>query len=52
VVENKLGIATEVANPFKNIEISEKDFNVSHISEVAPAAAVAVGLALRKVGDK
>jgi type IV pilus assembly protein PilM len=52
VVEAKLGIPTEIANPFKNVLIEEKNFNLTHISEVAPAAAVAVGLALRYVGDR
>ncbi len=52
VVESRLGIPTEIVNPFQAIEINEKNFNVSHINEVAPAAAVAVGLALRYVGDK
>jgi type IV pilus assembly protein PilM len=52
VVETKLGISTEIANPFKSVEIDEKKFNVTHITEVAPSAAVAVGLGLRFVGDK
>ncbi|MFH1263807.1 MAG: type IV pilus assembly protein PilM [Pseudomonadota bacterium] len=52
VVEAKLGIPTEIANPFKSVTINEKNFNVAHITEVAPAAAVAVGLALRYVGDR
>jgi type IV pilus assembly protein PilM len=52
VVEAKLGIPTEIVNPFKSVMINEKNFNLAHISEVAPAAAVAVGLALRYVGDR
>lgn len=52
IVEAKLGIPTEIVNPFKNISINEKSFNLAHIHEVAPAAAVAVGLALRYVGDR
>jgi type IV pilus assembly protein PilM len=52
VVEAKLGISTEVANPFKAVQINEKNFNLAHITEVAPAAAVAMGLALRYVGDR
>ncbi|MCB0308237.1 MAG: type IV pilus assembly protein PilM [Bdellovibrionales bacterium] len=52
VVENKTGISTEIANPFKEVFIDEKKFNVAHIQDVAPSAAVAVGLALRKMGDK
>jgi len=52
VVESKLGVPTEIANPFKSIEIDESKFNMTHITEVAPAAAVSMGLALRFVGDK
>lgn len=52
VVENKTGISTEIANPLKEVFIDPKKFNVTHIHEVAPAAFVAVGLALRTLGDK
>ena len=52
VVESKLGVPTEVANPFRSIEIDERKFNAAHITDVAPAAAVAMGLAMRYVGDK
>ena len=52
VVENKTGIATDIGNPFKEILIDPKKFNVTHIQDVAPSAAVAVGLALRTLGDK
>jgi type IV pilus assembly protein PilM len=52
VVESKLGLGVEVVNPFKSVSIDEKNFNVTHINEVAPAAAVAVGLGLRYVGDR
>ena len=52
IIEGKLGIATEVVNPFQAIEIDEKRFDMNHLQEVAPMAAVTVGLALRKLGDK
>ncbi len=51
VLESKIGVPVEIANPFRSIKMNEKDFNLAHINEVAPVAAVAVGLALRKVGD-
>ncbi len=50
-IENKTGIKAEVIDPFYNIKIDEKKFDVNHIRSVAPCAAVAVGLALRKTGD-
>ena len=42
----------EILNPFKLIEIDNRKFDPGFIMDVAPMAAVAVGLALRKAGDK
>ena len=39
-------------NPFANLQINEKYFDPKYLSYMAPQAAVAVGLALRSVGDK
>ncbi|RPI77695.1 MAG: type IV pilus assembly protein PilM [Desulfobacteraceae bacterium] len=39
-------------NPFANLQINEKYFDPKYLSYMAPQAAVAVGLALRTVGDK
>jgi type IV pilus assembly protein PilM len=39
-------------NPFANLQINEKFFDPKYLSYMAPQAAVAVGLALRSVGDK
>lgn len=46
----KLGIQVEVLNPFKNIEVSDK-LSLDEIQDKAPQATIAIGLALRKVGD-
>ncbi|HUP66483.1 MAG TPA: type IV pilus assembly protein PilM [Thermoanaerobaculia bacterium] len=51
ILKDKFGIEVEIMNPFKNISFNEGDFNPEWISEVAPSMAVAVGLAIRKVGD-
>lgn len=48
----RLGIETEILNPFRSIEYNKKVLNTERIDEIRPIAAVAVGLALRKVGDK
>jgi type IV pilus assembly protein PilM len=48
----RLGVPVEFANPFNRIEIDQKSFNVDQIEEVAPQAAVGVGLAIRKMGDR
>ncbi len=45
-----VGIPTELANPFRNISIDPK-VDAELVTRVAPAAAVVVGLALRRVGE-
>jgi type IV pilus assembly protein PilM len=47
----RLNIETEVINPFKNIAFNE-NIDPTYIGEVGPVAAVVVGLALRRIGDK
>jgi type IV pilus assembly protein PilM len=48
----RLGIETEILNPFRKIDCNKKALDQERIDEIRPIAAVAVGLALRKVGDK
>jgi len=42
----------EMLNPFNNIVFNEKQFNPELIHEIKASAAIAVGLAMRRVGDK
>jgi len=42
----------ESINPFKNIEIDKKNFDDAFIKQIAPQAAISMGLAMRKVDDK
>jgi type IV pilus assembly protein PilM len=51
-LEMETEIPVEELNPFANLEISEKTFDPRYLSHMAPQAGVAVGLALRSVGDK
>jgi type IV pilus assembly protein PilM len=51
VLRDKFAIPVEVLNPFRNITINESEFNPEWIAEIAPSMAVAVGLAIRKLGD-
>jgi type IV pilus assembly protein PilM len=51
MMADKLGINVNVADPFKRIKIPDK-LDQAFIRRVAPIAAVAVGLALRRGGDK
>jgi len=52
VIEQRAGVPVEVMNPFRNIEVDNRKFDPAVIMNAAPAAAVAVGLALRRPGDK
>jgi type IV pilus assembly protein PilM len=42
----------EIMNPFRSISVNERAFPPDRLEPMSTAAAVAVGLALRKVGDK
>ena len=52
LMEARAGAPVGILNPFKNIEIEPSRFDAAAILAAAPSAAVAVGLALRKPGDK
>jgi type IV pilus assembly protein PilM len=51
LLSEKVGIETKVIEPFKNIKISKK-IDLAFMEEIAPIAAVATGLALRRQGDR
>lgn len=51
-IEQRVGVPVEILNPFKNIEIDNRKFDPAYIMDMAPMAAVAVGLGLRRPGDK
>ncbi len=51
VLKERFQVEVEVMNPFRNIRYSESDFDPEWINRHAPAMAVAVGLAVRTVGD-
>lgn len=48
----RLGIAVELIDPFQRLDVDPKEFDPEYLKEVAPMAAVAVGLAIRKAGDR
>ncbi|MEN6317781.1 MAG: type IV pilus assembly protein PilM [Syntrophaceae bacterium] len=48
----RLSVEAEIANPFKKIGYNQKALDQATIEDIAPIAAVGIGLALRKVGDK
>ncbi len=45
------GVPVEIMNPFQNITVDEREIPMESINRLAPHFAVAVGLALRKMGD-
>jgi type IV pilus assembly protein PilM len=49
---SRLGTTVEVVNAFKRVEVDPKKFDIEYLKNVAPQAAVAVGLATRFIGDK
>jgi type IV pilus assembly protein PilM len=52
VLQQQVGIPVEIVNPFRQIEYSEKSFDLDYLREIGPVMAVGVGLASRKVGDR
>ncbi|MEL6339684.1 MAG: type IV pilus assembly protein PilM [Myxococcota bacterium] len=48
-LENRMGVPIAIADPFRNIQVPPGDRE--YLNSVGPAAAVAVGLALRYPGD-
>jgi type IV pilus assembly protein PilM len=51
-IAQRLGIDTELINPFRKIGYDKEVLDVTTIESIGPIAAVGVGLALRKIGDK
>jgi type IV pilus assembly protein PilM len=42
----------EIINPFRNFSIDSNRFASSYLEQIAPQAAICMGLAIRKIGDK
>ena len=49
---DRMQMPVEVADPFAEIDVTGSDFDPDALAELAPSAAVGVGLALRAVGDR
>lgn len=52
VLEERSGIPVEMINPFNNISFDDKKFDINFLEQIGPQAAVAVGLALRRMVEK
>ena len=52
LLADRFEAGVEILNPFNNITYNPRDFDPDFINEIGPSAAIAVGLAARKVGDR
>jgi type IV pilus assembly protein PilM len=52
MLSERFNVPVEGLDPFKRVGFESKKFQIESAAEVAPTAAVAVGLALRRVGDR
>jgi type IV pilus assembly protein PilM len=52
LLAEKFDSGVEILNPFNSITYNPRDFDPDFIAEIGPSAAIAVGLAVRKVGDR
>jgi type IV pilus assembly protein PilM len=50
-LKEKFGIPVEIMNPFRQIDSSGSGVSPDWLSENAPSLAIAVGLAVRRIGD-
>jgi type IV pilus assembly protein PilM len=51
-IERRIGVPVEVINPFRQVAVNEKKFDLEYVDSVGPVFTVAAGLAMRRVGDK
>ena len=52
LLSERFEAGVETLNPFNSVTYNPKDFDPDFINDLAPQAAIAVGLASRKVGDR
>jgi type IV pilus assembly protein PilM len=52
LLSNRFEAGVEFLNPFNSITYNPRDFDPDYINDIAPLSAIAVGLAVRRVGDR
>ncbi len=52
LLADRFDAGVELLNPFNSVTYNPRDFDPDFISDIGPSAAIAVGLAARKVGDR
>ncbi|HUP47226.1 MAG TPA: type IV pilus assembly protein PilM [Thermoanaerobaculia bacterium] len=51
ILRDKFGMPVSILDPFRRVSVDESEFNPEELAEIAPSMAIAVGLAIRKLGD-
>jgi type IV pilus assembly protein PilM len=51
LVSERVGVDVEIIEPFRNIRVPER-FDKGYLKKIEPVVTIAVGLALRRVGDR
>jgi len=51
VLRDRFGVPTELLEPLRRVHYKESEFDRDWLNSIAPRLAVAVGLAIRKIGD-
>jgi type IV pilus assembly protein PilM len=51
-VSQRLGLPVDTLNPFLKLKYNEKEFDPEYLQEIGPFVVVAMGLAMRRLGDK
>jgi type IV pilus assembly protein PilM len=52
LLADRFDAGVELLNPFNSVTYNPRDFDPDFINDIGPSAAIAVGLAARKVGDR
>jgi len=52
LLSDRFEAGVEIMNPFNNVTYNPRDFDPDFINEIGPSAALAVGLAVRRQGDR
>ncbi len=51
-LEGQLGVPVELLDPFSQVHYTDKEFDSDYIQAIGPLFSVAMGLAMRRLGDK
>ncbi len=52
IIEEATGVSVEVVSPFASLQYDPKTYNPDYLTDVAPLAGVAVGLAMRRTNER